>query len=193
MSVKATDPQLIISAAQASQFPQTHQKEIVFVGKSNVGKSSIINSLIKRRKLAYVGQRPGKTRLANFYYINEDVMFVDVPGYGFANRSKKEQDDYGVLMDSYFAERNVSLMLILVDIRRGISQEDQIMINYANYYGIPYAIVLSKADKVSRSKAMQMRINLEKEIGHDVLLFSDKDGAMRDTILDLIKKIINTK
>ena len=193
MSVKATDPQLIISAAQSSQFPQTHQKEIVFVGKSNVGKSSIINSLIKRRKLAYVGQRPGKTRLANFYYINEDVMFVDVPGYGFANRSKKEQDDYGVLMDSYFAERNVSLMLILVDIRRGISQEDQIMINYANYYGIPYAIVLSKADKVSRSKAMQMRINLEKEIGHDVLLFSDKDGAMRDTILDLIKKIINTK
>ena len=193
MSVKATDPQLIISAAQSSQFPQTHQKEIVFVGKSNVGKSSIINSLIKRRKLAYVGQRPGKTRLANFYYINEDVMFVDVPGYGFANRSKKEQEDYGVLMDSYFAERNVSLMLILVDIRRGISQEDEIMINYANYYGIPYAIVLSKADKVSRSKAMQMRINLEKEIGHDVLLFSDKDGAMRDTILDLIKKIINTK
>lgn len=193
MSVKATDPQLIISAAQASQFPQTHQKEIVFVGKSNVGKSSIINSLIKRRKLAYVGQRPGKTRLANFYYINEDVMFVDVPGYGFANRSKKEQEDYGVLMDSYFADRNVDLMLILVDIRRGISQEDEIMINYANYYGIPYAIVLSKADKVSRSKAMQMRINLEKEIGHDVLLFSDKDGAMRDTILDLIKKIINTK
>ena len=193
MSLKANDPQLIISAAQASQFPQTHQKEIVFVGKSNVGKSSIINSLIKRKKLAYVGQRPGKTRLANFYYINEDVMFVDVPGYGFANRSKKEQEDYGELLDSYFADRNVSLMLILVDIRRGISEDDEVMINYANFYEIPYAIVLSKADKFSRSKALQTRLNLQNKIGHEVLLFSDKDGQMRDSISDLILKVINEK
>ena len=193
MTVKAKDAQLIISAAQASQFPQTHQKEIVFVGKSNVGKSSIINALIKRKKLAYVGQRPGKTRLANFYHINEGLLYVDVPGYGFANRSKQEQVDYGELMDSYFEQRDVNLMLILIDIRRGISEEDEVMINYANFYDIPYAVVLSKADKFSRSKAMQMRINLENKIGHDVLLFSDKDGQMRDDILDLITKVINTK
>lgn len=191
MTVKASEPHLIISAAQAVQFPQTNQKEIVFVGKSNVGKSSIINALIKRKKLAYVGQRPGKTRLANFYHINDGLLFVDVPGYGFANRSKQEQEDYGVLMDSYFSEREVDLMLVLIDIRRGMSEEDQVMINYANYYGIPYAIVLSKADKFSRSKALQTRINLQQKVEHEVFLFSEKDGRMRDEILDLITKVIN--
>lgn len=191
MTVKASEPHLIISAAQAAQFPQTNQTEIVFVGKSNVGKSSIINALVKRKKLAYVGQRPGKTRLANFYHINDGLLFVDVPGYGFANRSKQEQEDYGILMDSYFSERDVDLMLVMIDIRRGLSEEDEVMINYANYYGIPYVIVLSKADKFSRSKAMQTRINLQQKVEHDVFLFSEKDGRMRDEILDLISKVIN--
>lgn len=191
MTVRTNDAHLIISAAQAHQFPETGQKEVVFVGKSNVGKSSIINALIKRKKMAYVGQRPGKTRLANFYHINEKLMFVDVPGYGFANRSRQEQADYAILMDSYFELRPVDLMLILIDIRRGISDDDEVMINYANHYGIPYAIVLAKADKFSRSKALQIRNNLAKKIGQDVFLFSDKDGKMRDDILSLIVKTIS--
>ena len=186
MTVKANDAHLIISAAQSHQFPETRQTEIVFVGKSNVGKSTIINSLVRRKKLAYVGQRPGKTRLANFYHINDELLFVDVPGYGFANRSRKEQDDYAELMDSYFAQRDIDLMLILVDIRRGLSEEDEVMINYANHYGIPYAIVLAKADKLSRSKSSQMRNNLANQIGHEVFLFSEKESKMRDEIMTLI-------
>ncbi len=112
MTIRSNEAHLIISAASHEQFPSTDQKELVFVGKSNVGKSSIINSLSNRKKLAYVGQTPGKTRLANFYHINDEFLFVDVPGYGFANRSKQEQVQYANLMDDYFSEREISLMLI---------------------------------------------------------------------------------
>ena len=190
MTIRSNDAQLIISAAHPSQFPKTYEKEVVFVGRSNVGKSSIINGLAKRKKLAYVGQTPGKTRLANFYQINEKLIFVDVPGYGFANRSKKEQQDFGILMDGYFTERQIDFMFILVDVRRDLSEDDKMMIDLAQYNNIPFAIVLSKADKLSRSKVMSYKNKLQNTKGWDTFAFSNTDvGSAQEISKYLIKKL----
>lgn len=190
MSFHANDAKLIISAAAYKQFPETGQKEIVMVGKSNVGKSSLINALCNRKRLAYVGQRPGKTRLINFFHITDEMMLVDVPGYGFANRSKQEQINYGTLMDSYFELRHPSLMLILVDIRRGIAEEDESMMQFAQHYGMDYAIVLSKADKLSRGKAKSLQLQTERNYQVPVYLFSHTMIESREPILNKILEYI---
>ena len=190
MSFQSPKAKLVISAAHPKQFPNTYHKEVVFVGKSNVGKSSVINSLTHRKRLAYVGQRPGKTRLANFYEVNERLVFVDVPGYGFANRSKQEQKDYAFLMESYFSERSIHLMLIIVDIRRGMSDDDWMMVDLAEYNEIPYLVVLNKADKLSRSKAMSMKHRIEKDLGSDVYLYSDRNTQYRDKLTAKMESIL---
>lgn len=186
MTFHANDAKLIISAAAYKQFPETGQKEIVMVGKSNVGKSSLINALCNRKRLAYVGQRPGKTRLINFFHITDELMLVDVPGYGFANRSKQEQINYGTLMDSYFELRHPSLMLILVDIRRGIAEDDKVMMQFAQHYGMDFAIVLSKADKLSKSKAKSIQMTTQREFDVPVFLFSHTMIESREAILNQI-------
>ncbi|HZJ87255.1 MAG TPA: ribosome biogenesis GTP-binding protein YihA/YsxC [Erysipelothrix sp.] len=188
--MNAQDANLIISAASHTQFPNLNKKEVLLVGKSNVGKSTLINALTNRKNLAYVGNRPGKTRLINFYDINQNLMLVDVPGYGYANRSHKEQLEYAKLMDSYFELRDPSLMLILIDIRRGLSEEDQMMIDFAEFNEINSAIILSKADKLSRSKAIQEKRKLETKTGLDVYLFSNLDKVHTEPIKKYIKSQI---
>ncbi|CAM3612006.1 ribosome biogenesis GTP-binding protein YihA/YsxC [Erysipelothrix urinaevulpis] len=187
MSLRTQDAHLIISAAHPSQFPEVSGQEVVFVGKSNVGKSSIINALAKRKKLAYVGQRPGKTRLANFYHINEDLVFVDVPGYGFAKRSKKEQEDFGVLMDGYFGGRQIDFMFVLVDVRRGLSDDDEMMIQIAEMNNIPFLVILSKTDKLSRSKVLNYKRRLEDLHDWEVLPFSHADAQSIEKIEESLK------
>lgn len=191
MKWNANDAHLIISCASDKQFPDTHQKEIVMVGKSNVGKSSLINALTNRKKLAYVGQRPGKTRLINFYYINEDVILTDVPGYGFANRSKAEQIQYGRLMDGYFSLRHPELMLILVDVRRGISQDDVTMIEFAIHNQLNYALVLTKTDKLSRSQIASTKQKIKREYqGIKILEFSALKNETRDPLIHFVSETI---
>ena len=186
------DAHLIISCASAKQFPETpRQKGIVMVGKSNVGKSSLINAITNRKKLAYVGQRPGKTRLINYFHINDEVILTDVPGYGFANRSKQEQIQYGKLMDDYFKFRHPDLMLILIDVRRGISKDDLIMIEFALHYGIQYAVVLTKTDKLSKNKVSNEKMKLKKEYPTiDILQFSSLNHDTREPIIEYIQKTI---
>lgn len=188
--IQTHDAQLIISAAHSSQFPETTQKEIVMVGKSNVGKSSLINALTNRKRLAYVGQRPGKTRLINFYHINETLILVDVPGYGYANRSHQEQIDYSQLMDAYFTQRNPRIMFVLIDIRRGMSDDDRLMLDFAYHNNIPCAIILTKTDKLSRSKIIQVKRSVEKETGLEVFLFSSMDALQTEKLTEYIAKVI---
>ena len=186
--LKASNAKLIISAAKAKQFPELPQYEVVMVGKSNVGKSSLINALAQRKRLAYVGQTPGKTRLINFYYINEELLLVDVPGYGFANRSHQEQIHYGELMDSYFQLRHPRVMLVLVDVRRGLSDDDRLMIEFASHNGLHCAVILTKVDKLSRSKFVLEKRKIENETGLEVMYFSSLNSLYTQDISAYIEK-----
>ncbi len=186
--IRANEARLIISAALPSQFPDTQSYEIVMAGKSNVGKSTLINAITNRNRLAYVGQRPGKTRLVNFYQINEDLILVDVPGYGFANRSYKEQDDYAILMEAYFSERaQKQAMILVMDARREISEDDEMMLDLAKSLNLPCMIVLSKMDKLSFSKQKQKINNTKQITGYPVYGFTSMNKESVDQINNQIK------
>lgn len=157
--------ELVISAPNRSSWPESELPELVLAGRSNVGKSSFINAITNRKKLAYVGNTPGKTRLLNFFNINDQYMFVDVPGYGFANLSKAQLIAFGEMMEDYFANRSQKKgLLMLVDARHLPSEDDYGMLEYARYYEIPVCIVATKMDKVQPSKRKHMLDQLRKAL-----------------------------
>lgn len=145
--------QLIISAAGKDQWPEGDLPEIVLAGRSNVGKSSLINALTSRKKLAYVGNTPGKTRLLNFFLLNEQYIFVDVPGYGYANLSKTQLMKFGEMMEDYFNERMQKKgLLLIVDARHKPTDDDLTMLDFARYYDLPILVAATKYDKVKPSQ-----------------------------------------
>ena len=187
--LKANEAKLLTSAPDASGFPDSDRFEVVLVGKSNVGKSTLINALTRRKKLAYVGQTPGKTRLANFYEINEELMLVDVPGYGFANRTKQEQIAYGHLMEDYFSLRHqLKGILILVDSRRGLALEDREIIALAQSKRLATAVILTKVDKISKNQRVNTIRQIKQETNIVAYPFTNQDMSMVFTISDLIEQ-----
>lgn len=157
--------ELVISAPDRASWPDSELPELVLAGRSNVGKSSFINAITNRKKLAYVGNTPGKTRLLNFFNINDQYMFVDVPGYGFANLSKGQLIAFGEMMEDYFANRSQKKgLLMLVDARHLPSEDDHGMLEYARYYHIPVCIVATKTDKVQPSKLQHMLKQIRKAL-----------------------------
>ena len=145
--------ELVISAPDKKSWPDTTLPEIVLAGRSNVGKSSFINAMCGRKKLAYVGNTPGKTRLLNFFNLDDKYMFVDVPGYGYANISKTQLIKFGQMMEDYFSERTQKKgVVILVDARHKPTDDDMTMLEFARYYEIPVAVVATKCDKVPPTK-----------------------------------------
>lgn len=153
-----TNASLLTSCGTPDQLPNHDFDEIVMVGKSNVGKSSLINAVLNRKNLAYVGNAPGKTRLINFFDVNGQWMLVDVPGYGYAKMSKTEWQRIDQLMSSYFNDRpQIKGMLILVDVRRGISDQDQLMMDIAERLKVPSSVVFTKTDKVSNNEIAKIK------------------------------------
>ncbi len=151
MEVK--NPYLVVSAPDSKSWPQSELPEIVMAGRSNVGKSSLINTITRRKNLAYVGNTPGKTRLLNFFNIDDTFMLVDVPGYGYANASKKMLIQFGEMMEEYFENRKQKKgLLMIVDARHKPSEDDLSMIEYARYHQIPLAVIATKTDKLKRSE-----------------------------------------
>lgn len=140
----------IKSAKFKNDFPET-SREVVFVGRSNAGKSSLLNALYKK-DLAYVGKTPGKTRLINFFNIDDQYIAVDVPGYGFANRSQDEAIEFGQMMEDYFSRKNVKLAVIIVDSRLGLTKDDIDMKEYLESKDIKYIIAANKIDKLSNNQ-----------------------------------------
>ncbi len=166
--------------------------EVVFAGKSNAGKSSLINKLCNNGKLARVSKQPGKTRLVNFFTINGEFFFVDLPGYGFARVSKEEKATWDDMMRCYFesAVDNIKAFVLLMDIRHGPSEEDKRMLYYAEHFALPYIVVATKADKIAKSKrkneCVKLRKTLPTSFEYPIIPVSSQDGY---GIADLLEKI----
>ena len=147
------DPQFTISAVSPKQYPNDGLPQIVLVGKSNVGKSSFINTMVNRKKLARTSSQPGKTRQINFYNIDNAFYFVDLPGYGYSKMSKTEQIKVGKFIEEYLTKsKNIALIIFLIDIRHDPTANDKIMYNYVVQSGKPCMIITSKADKIAVTK-----------------------------------------
>ena len=189
------NPKFEISAVGPKQYPKNHLPEIVLVGKSNVGKSSFINTMINRKKLARTSSSPGKTRQINFYNIDDTFYFVDLPGYGYSKMSKKEQEQVGKFIEQYlFIRQEISLIIFLVDIRHSPTANDKLMYNYIISSGLPCLILANKADKIAITKvdntvkALQKKLNPIGDI--KTLPFSSERKIYKDDVWNFIENYI---
>jgi len=167
----------VVSAAQPAQYPNTTFPEIALAGRSNVGKSSLVNALVNRKNLARVGSVPGKTRLINFYNINDSLMIADLPGYGYAKVSQAERESWGKLCETYLNTRKqLKAIILLVDIRHAPTRDDQVMLEYIRGSGRKLVVVANKADKIGRSEVKRhtdlIRSTLGLEEGTEIIPFS---------------------
>ena len=159
------NPQFEVSAVSPKQYPRNGLPEIVLVGKSNVGKSSFVNTMINRKKLARTSSEPGKTRQINFYNIDDSFYFVDLPGYGYSKMSKKEQAQVGDFIEEYlFNRKEIALIIFLIDIRHNPTANDLLMYNYVISAKLPFIILTNKADKIAITKVDDAVKNLQKQI-----------------------------
>ena len=189
------NPKFEISAVGTKQYPQNNLPEIVLVGKSNVGKSSFVNTMINRKKLARTSSEPGKTRQINFYNIDESFYFVDLPGYGYSKMSKKEQEKVGKFIEEYlFNRKQISLIIFLVDIRHKPTDNDRLMYNYIISSGLPFIILANKADKIAVTKVDDAVLDLQKQINPigdiTTLPFSSERKIYKDEVWKIIEQYI---
>lgn len=183
----------ITSVGLSGELPEKTAAEIAVVGKSNVGKSSLINSLCGRRKLAKTSATPGKTRLINYFLLNEEFYLVDLPGYGYAEAPKDEQKKWGDLMESYLSSGRVSHICMLIDIRHEPTAHDRQMFGYIVYYGIPYTLIATKADKLAKSKRRQAANAAAKLLGAPpyAVAWSSETGDGREELLERIDAVVH--
>jgi len=185
--------EFLISAANPKDFPQTRLPEIAFAGKSNVGKSSVINRLLQRKNFARVGEKPGKTIHVNYFTIDSQCYFVDLPGYGYAKVSQAEKDRWGKLMESYFAANRIDLGVMIVDARHAPTNNDITMARWFLDSGCPFVIVANKLDKVKKSQIEGnlevIRQDLELPENCPVIPFSAEKGTGRDDLIRLILRV----
>lgn len=185
--------EFVTSVGQGQSYPAPLACEIAIVGRSNVGKSSLINCICNNKKLAKTSQTPGKTRLINYFLINREFFLVDLPGYGFASTSKTEQRDWGDLIGSYLASGRPKHLFLLLDIRHAPSAEDRQMFEWVLYYGVPFTLIATKADKLSRANRAVAANKAAKLLGAPpfAIPFSadSKDG--RDPLIERIGQIVS--
>lgn len=193
--MKIKSAEFVISAVKPEQYPEGGQPEIALAGRSNVGKSSLINRLLNRKNLARTSSKPGKTQTLNYYHINQEFYFVDLPGYGFARVPHSVKAQWSKMIETYLSKRkNLKLILQLVDIRHAPSKEDVAMYEWINHYGMPKVVVATKADKVSRGqwpkhmKVIRETLKMEKNV--PFLPFSAETGQGREELWQLITSSI---
>jgi GTP-binding protein len=185
----------LISAASTKDFPQERLPEIAFAGKSNVGKSSVINRILQRKNFARVGEKPGKTIHVNYFTIDKQCYFVDLPGYGYAKVSQAEKDRWGRLMESYFAADRINLGIMIVDARHAPTNNDITMARWFLDSECPFVVVANKLDKVKKSQILSnletIRIDLELPEECPVIPFSAEKGTGRDELVRIILDCVN--
>ena len=182
---------LEVIATRRSQYPIDGKPEFLLVGRSNVGKSSFINSVLSRKNLAYTSARPGKTQTLNFYNVNGDFYLIDVPGYGYAAVDKKTQAKFGMMTEEYLEKREeLKRVFMLIDFRHKPMEDDLLMYNFLKYYYVPVTVVATKADKVTGSKKEKnLKVILETldlVVGDDLVVFSSVTKLGEK---DVVKKI----
>lgn len=193
MEINTHNADILLSAANKSHYPQDDIPEVALAGRSNVGKSSFINTLLNRKNLARTSGKPGKTQLLNFFNIDDKLRLVDVPGYGYARVSKKEREKWGRMIEEYLTSReNLKAVVSLVDFRHEPSADDVQMYEFLKYYEIPVILVATKADKIPRGKWNKYESMIKKKLDFDTsdsfIIFSSvtKEGLEKswDKILD---------
>ena len=189
--------EFLISAASPKDFPKTRLPEIAFAGKSNVGKSSVINRILQRKNFARVGDKPGKTIHVNYFTIDSKCYFVDLPGYGFAKVSQKEKERWGKLMEDYFAASRIDLGVLIVDYRHPPTNNDITMARWFLDSGCPFVVVANKMDKLKKSELIPnlatIREDLELPENCPVIPFSAEKGNGRDDLIRLILDVAEPK
>ena len=187
--------EFVKSAVYEKDYPEELSNiEFAFVGRSNVGKSSLINSITRRGKLARISKTPGRTQLINYFIINNEFFLVDLPGYGFAKVPKAMKAEWGQTMERYLASKREKLVFVLLDIRRVPTAEDMDMLHWLDHFDIPFKIIFTKMDKVSNNekfkclKAIRTKLEFHNE---DVFFHSSLKDTGRDEILDYIEEVLN--
>lgn len=183
----------LTSALKTDELPEIELPEIAVVGRSNVGKSSLINHLLRSNKVAKVSATPGKTQRINYFVIDESLLLVDLPGYGYAKTSKSLQEEWGIWIDKYLKERGLKLILFLLDSRRELTPEDRQFLEWAFFEKIPLLLILTKGDKLNQKEtfATLKRIESEKSLsGFPPLLYSVKEGKCRERLIHEINNIL---
>ena len=192
--MKITKAELKIMATRRSQYPEDKKAEFLLVGRSNVGKSSFINTLLGRKNLARTSSHPGKTQTLNFYEVNSDFYLIDVPGYGYAEVSKKTREKFGKMIEEYLETRKeLKRVFMIVDFRHKPTEDDVLMYNFLKYYNLPVTIVATKADKIGASKKdkckKQITDTLDLVVGDDLVNFSSITKEGKDKIIKIIEDL----
>ena len=195
--MKIISAEFVKSAVWPPQYPLATMPEIAFVGRSNVGKSSLMNTLVGRRRLAKTSNTPGRTQLINFFSVNGSISFVDLPGYGFAKVSQSIKKDWGDMMDAYLRERqNLAMVIFILDIRRDPSEDDLSLRDWLEHYRIPYISILTKADKLSNNQAIVRKKLIEKSLGTNAqkktILFSAKTQKGKEELWQFLENHLSS-
>ncbi len=181
------------SAVKSSHYPEDDLPDVAFAGRSNVGKSSLINALLGRKRLARTSNTPGRTQQINFFMVEDSLYFVDLPGYGFARVPLEVKRRWGPMVDEYLRGRkNLRLVLVILDIRRDPSPDDLTLVEWLDHYGIPHVFVFTKTDKLSKGAAALRSRELGDALGAErkqLYLFSSKTGLGREELLGVIREV----
>ncbi|MBU3950439.1 MAG: ribosome biogenesis GTP-binding protein YihA/YsxC [Proteobacteria bacterium] len=192
MIIKSAE--FVKSAVKPSHYPEENQPEIAFAGRSNVGKSSLINTLLNRKNLVKTSSTPGRTQLINFFLINDSLGFVDIPGYGYAKVPAAVKKTWGTMIETYIQTRKTLKGVVLImDLRRVPGPEEIAFMDWLNYYNIPFIRVLTKADKLSKTQQKQQQMIIAKSLSadkDDFILFSTKSKTGKKPLWDAIKNLL---
>ncbi|MEH7106656.1 MULTISPECIES: ribosome biogenesis GTP-binding protein YihA/YsxC [Bacillaceae] len=193
--MKVISSEIIISAVKPEQYPDSNLPEFALAGRSNVGKSSFINKMLNRKGLARISSKPGKTQTLNFFLINEELFFVDVPGYGYAKVSKTERAAWGKMIETYFTTREqLKSCVLIVDLRHPPTEDDVMMYDFLKHYEIPCIVIATKADKIPKGK-WQKHLKVTKETldldpNDQIIVFSSETGEGKDKAWSVIESYI---
>jgi GTP-binding protein len=196
--MKIENVELKTMAVRTSQYPEDGKPEFLLVGRSNVGKSSFINTLVNRKNFARTSATPGKTQTLNFYLVNDDFYLVDVPGYGFASVNKDMQHKFGMMIEEYLINRkDLKRVFLLVDYRHKPSEDDLLMFNFMKYYNLDVTIVATKADKLNQKEKAKsdklLQDSFELKENDNIVVFSSVTKKGKEEMYNIIKSSLGTK